>query len=191
MTPTTDENVRAFLIAAHGDLENTKRLLAEHPEWLDITYEWAENNTETPIQAAAHVGNRPIAEYLLEQGAPLAIYTAAMLGRRDDVLRMLADDPETANARGGHGIPLISHAAMSGDVAIMQAIADAGGDLSGASGALFGAIGSGSIDMVTWLLANGADDLTVTNFQNKTLVQVATERGHEDIVALLKAHGAE
>lgn len=189
-TATTDENVREFLIAAHGDLEKTKRLLGEHPDWLDITYQWAENNYETPIQGAAHMGNRAIAEYLLEQGAPLAIYTAAMLGKRAEVLKMLSDDPEQANARGGHGISLISHVAMSGDTTMAQAIADAGGDLSDASSALFGAIGYGHLEMVKWLLAHGADDLTVTNFQKKTLVEVASERGYEEIVSLLQAHGA-
>lgn len=188
---TTDESVREFVIAAHGDLETTRRLLAEHPDWLDITFQWAENTYETPIQAASHMGNVPITEFLLEQGAPLAIYTAAMLGMRAEVLNMLSADPEQVNARGGHGISLLFHVALGGDVEIAQAVVDAGGDLSGASNALFGAIMKGHVPMVEWLLANGADDLTVTNFQQKTPLQVAEENGHKSIVTILKAHGAQ
>ena len=63
-------------------------------------------------------------------------------------------------------------------------IADAGGDVP--NSALFAAIVSDSVAMVAWMLENGADDLTITNFQDKTPLQVAEALGHEDIITLLK-----
>ena len=57
-------------------------MLAENPELLDVQHQWGENDYERPIQAAAHVGNVPIAEFFLEQGVQLDIHTAAMLGRK-------------------------------------------------------------------------------------------------------------
>lgn len=181
---------RELLIVAHSNLERTKELLEAHPALLNVTYTWAENNYETPIQAAAHVGNVPIAEYLLDQGAPLEICTAAMLGRTDVVKQILADDPTQIKAVGGHGIPLLNHAAISGVVEIVELIRDDGGEMRGASLAMLGAVGKGHIDMVRWLLENGADDLTITNFQDLNALDIAIRMEHDDIATLLREHGA-
>ena len=74
--------VRKFVIAGHGDLDKVKALLAETPQLLQAAYPWQENDTETALQGAAQVGNVAVAEFLLSQGAPLDICTAAMLGER-------------------------------------------------------------------------------------------------------------
>ena len=80
-TQLSQEQVDEFVVASHHDFDKVKEMLAEKPALLDENATWM----ETPIQAAAHVGNRPIAEYLLEQGAPLDICTAAMLGLEAEV----------------------------------------------------------------------------------------------------------
>lgn len=182
--------IKQFLIDAHGSIDGVKAALAQYPTLLHAAYAWSEDDTETAIQAAAHMGNRAIAEYLLEQGAPLAIYTAAMLGRRDDVARILRDDPVQAGARGGHGISLMSHVAMSGDTHIAQMIYDAGGH-EGINSALFGAIRFGHLDMAQWLVDHGATDFTQLDFQGKTALAVAEEGGHHAIANLLQRYGAE
>src|SRR3989304_1796705 len=118
-SPSPDQ-VREFVIASHGDFEKVKQMLSQQPELLEAAYPWNENDRETPIQAAAQVGNVAIAEYLLEKGAPLEICTAAMLGRKDTVERFLAEDPSRINATGAHGIPLLTHAALSGNLELVQ-----------------------------------------------------------------------
>jgi hypothetical protein len=75
------ETVREFVTAGHGDLEKVKQMLADQPAVLNLSYDWNPGGPETALQAAAHVGSRAVAEYLLDQGAPLDICTAAMLGR--------------------------------------------------------------------------------------------------------------
>src|SRR5690606_10235622 len=99
----SQETINEFVLAAHHDLPRVQELLAENPAVLNENAEWI----ETPIQAAAHVGSRAIAEYLLAQGAPLDICTAAMLGRADDVRALLADDPGLYEATGAHNIPVL------------------------------------------------------------------------------------
>ena len=94
----------------------------------------------------------------LAAALPLAIYTAAMLGRRDEVTRLLAADPGLAKARGAHGIPLLPHAAMSGDVALVSAL-HAAGATDGASSALVFAVARRHAALVSWLLAHAAPDL--------------------------------
>ena len=103
--PTLDQ-LREFVIAGHGDLHKVQAMLADCPTLLNATYEWKENDTETAIQAAAHVGNVAVAEFLLAQGAPLEICTAAMLGRIPDVDQLLRND--LTNSRKGCAFDITS-----------------------------------------------------------------------------------
>ena len=174
-----------IVLVAHGDLERVKSLLAEDPGLLNLMYSpWKED----PLAASSHVGNRAIAEYLLEQGAPLRITTAAMLGRREDVRRFLDQDPGLANATGAHDISLLFHAAMSGDIPIVEMLVEKGGSTASAGHALLGATQFGHLEMVAWLLAQGSDP-NVPNFQGKTALTIATESGRPDIAALIETAG--
>lgn len=184
------EQVREFVIAGHGNLARVQEMLAANPELLNVSHMWRENDWETAIQGASHVGNADIAEFLLAQGAPLAIYTAAMLGRQDDVESWLDQDPSLINAVGAHGIPLMAHAALSGNVALASLLAQRGAR-EGMSFALSNAVSRGHREMVRWLLENGAPDLSWLNFQGKTPLAIAVERGDEDMATLLRGRGAE
>ncbi len=166
-----------------------KQMLAQFPELLDAGYPWSEKDRETAIQAAAQVGNAPIAEYLLEKGAPMEICTAAMLGRTDAVEKILAENPEQIHAAGAHSIPLLTHAALSGNLQLVQFLFQRGATV-GASAALHNAVARGNYDMVKWLLESAKPDLGATNFQGKTAFAVANERKRQDIADLLMKHGA-
>ena len=127
----------------------------------------------------------PVFCNLLDQGAPLAIYTAAMLGRRDEVKRLLAANPGLARQRGAHGIPVLPHAAMSGDVELVSAL-HAAGATEGASSALVFAVSRRHPELVAWLLAHAAPDPAWRNFQGKTALDIARERGFAEIEAMLR-----
>src|SRR5262245_57877128 len=108
-TEPTGDHIREFVLAGHGNLARVKEMLAAEPALLNAAYEWAANDHETAIQAAAHVGNSAIAEYLLAQGAPLDICTAAMLGRQGEVEELIAGDPDQIGAKGAHGVTFLIH----------------------------------------------------------------------------------
>jgi ankyrin repeat protein len=183
------DDIREFVLAGHGNLMRAKEMLAATPDLLNAAYEWKANDRETALQAAAHVGNSAIAEYLLAQGAPLDICTAAMLGRLAEVERFVADDPHQIDATGAHGIPLLTHAALSGNVALVQWLMEHGA-CTGISAALHNAVSQGHAQLTDWLLQHGDPDLGWTNFQGKTALTIATERGWEPLAQLLRAHGA-
>jgi hypothetical protein len=63
------------------------------------------------------MGRRDIALFLLERGARLDVFAAAMLGYSDVVRAVLGAHPEMRDAKGPHGIPLIEHARQGGDEA--------------------------------------------------------------------------
>ena len=61
------------------------------------------------------MGKREIAEFLLENGARMDIFVAAMLGYLDIVQSTLAAHPNLIAAKGPHGITLLFHAKAGGD----------------------------------------------------------------------------
>ncbi len=175
-----------IVVVSHYDLARVKEILANDPAQLNVMYEpWA----ETPLGAASHVGNRPIAEYLLSLGAPLVITTAAMLGLKKEVDAFLKANPASANATGAHGISLLYHAALSGSVDVVNLIISAGGSTDSAGHALHAATAMGHRDMVECLLSV-TSDLNVADYQGKTPLAVAVEQGHEEIAGMLRAAGA-
>ncbi|OLD56187.1 hypothetical protein AUI46_01960 [archaeon 13_1_40CM_2_52_13] len=187
--PPSTEQIREFVIAGHGNLEKVKQMLAENPKLLNASYRWNENDTETAVQAAAQVGSANVAQFLLKQGAPLEICTAAMLGMQDEVDHRLTEDPRNTNATGAHGIPLLPHAVWSEDPRLVQLVFERGAK-SGATLALHNAVSRGNYGIVEWLLDNAGPDVQAKNFQGKTPLTVASERNNDSIVALLKKHGA-
>jgi len=188
--PPSTEQIREFVIAGHGNLEKVRQMLAENPKLLNASYRWNENDTETAVQAAAQVGSANVAQFLLQQGAPLEICTAAMLGMRDEVERRLNDDPQNANAIGAHGIPLLPHAVWSENPRLVQLVFDRGAK-SGATLALHNAVMRGNCEIIEWLLDNAGPDVRAKNFQGRTPLEVATERNNERVVELLRRHGAD
>src|SRR5256886_17293441 len=187
--PPSTEQIREFVIAGHGNLEKVKQMLAENPKLLNASYRWNENDTETAVQAAAQVGSANVAQFLLKQGAPLEICTAAMLGMQDEGDHRLTADPRNANATGAHGIPLLPHAVWSENLRLVQLVFERGAK-SGATLALHNAVSRGNYESVVWFFDNAGPDVKAKNFQGKTALTVSSERSNDRIVALLKRHGA-
>jgi hypothetical protein len=107
--------VKEFVGNAHGDLNRVKELLAQEPGLINATWDWGGGDFETALGAASHMGRRDIAEFLLERGARLDIFAAAMLGKLDIVKAALTAFPDAIKTPGPHGIPLIAHAQAGGE----------------------------------------------------------------------------
>lgn len=179
----TQDYIREFVLPSHGNFEKVKQMLAADPRLLNTNFEaW----DETPLGAASHVGNVEIAEFLLSQGAPMTICTAAMLGDKVTVEKFIDDDPSLVNAKGAHGITLMFHVALSGNLEIADLLVKRGGGTEGISPALIAATQKNHPKMLQWLLKRGAD-ITVTNFQGLTPLEIAEQAGHQEIIELLQA----
>ena len=111
------ETVQSFVANAHGDLDVVRSLLADEPALVNAAWDWGAGDWETGLGAAAHMGRRDIALYLLEQGARLDLFAAAMLGDVEVVRATLAAYPAMRDELGPHGIPLVAHARAGGDEA--------------------------------------------------------------------------
>ena len=124
------EFVRDLVTASHFDLNRVKELVGTHPSSVIAAWDWGFGDWETPLGAASHMGNRPIAEYLISKGAPTSLFSAAMLGQLDLIRALVAAQPGIQRIHGPHSISLLAHARMGGDAArpvleFLQSLKDA------------------------------------------------------------------
>ena len=109
--------VQDFVIYAHSDLEMVKKLYEKQPALLNATMDWGGGDWETALGGASHMGRRDIVAFLLEKGARIDIFCAAMLGQLDAVKAFLALQPRLIDAKGPHGFTLHFHAQVGGKAA--------------------------------------------------------------------------
>jgi hypothetical protein len=112
------ELVNEFVRKAHSDVNRVKELLAQEPKLVNACWDWGGGDFESALGAAAHTGRREIAEFLLDNGARMDIFAAAMLGHLDVAKAAIAAYPQVRHAPGPHGIPLLAHAKMGGEKAL-------------------------------------------------------------------------
>jgi hypothetical protein len=109
--------VQEFVANAHGNAERVAELLEQEPMLINAAWDWGGGDWETALGAAAHMGRKDIAHYLLAKGARMDIFAAAMLGQVEIVRAILQAFPDARHLRGPHGIPLLNHAKAGGQEA--------------------------------------------------------------------------
>ena len=113
--PAQDPNlVRQIVGASHGNFARVREAVEKQPALARASVDWGFGDWETCIDAAAHVGNKPIADFLLSHGARPTIFSAAMMGQLDTVKAFIAARPGIQKTLGPHGITLMSHARAGG-----------------------------------------------------------------------------
>src|SRR5437762_8924337 len=121
LTPVSDtfpaqapETVKEMVTVAHGNLARVRELVGARPSLAKATWDWGFGDWETALGAASHVGNRAIAEYLIEHGARPSLFSATMLGHLDVVKAFIAAQPGVQRIPGPHSIGLLAHAKAGG-----------------------------------------------------------------------------
>ena len=109
--------VQDLVSKAHSDFARVRALLEGEPALVNAAWDWGAGDWETALGAAAHMGRRDIALYLLERGARMDVFAAAMLGHLDIVRATIAAIPQARTWKGPHGIPLLMHAEAGGAAA--------------------------------------------------------------------------
>ena len=106
------------MIAGHQDLEKTQQLLQKERGLLNATWDWGGGDFETALGGASHMGRRDIALFLIDQGARMDLFAAAMLGKIDIINAALAVFAKAYLSPGPHRIPMIEHARKGGPEAL-------------------------------------------------------------------------
>ena len=110
--------VRETVGASHGRFDRVRELVTACPELAKSCWDWGFGDWESPVEAAAHTGNRDIAKFLIDRGARPNLFTFAMLGQLDVVRALLAAQPGLRDATGPHGLSLWHHAQVGGEHAV-------------------------------------------------------------------------
>jgi hypothetical protein len=120
--------VKEAVTVSHGNFPRIRELVERQPALARASMDWGFGDWETCIDAAAHVGNKPIADLLLTHGARPTIFSAAMMGQLDAVKAFVAARPGIQKTLGPHGITLMSHAKAGGPdaAAVVQYLAAVG-----------------------------------------------------------------
>jgi hypothetical protein len=124
------ELAREIVTVAHFDLKRVKELVEVRPSLARASWDWGFGDWEDALGAASHMGNRPIAEYLISKGARPSLFSATMLGQLEVVKAFVAALPGVQRIRGPHSISLLAHANAGGSTArptfdFLQSLGDA------------------------------------------------------------------
>lgn len=127
------ELVREMVTVSHYSLSRVKELVGARPSLARAAWDWGFGDWESALGAASHMGNRPIAEYLIGKEARPSLFSAAMLGQLEVVKAFVAAAPGVERIEGPHSIPLLAHAKAGGGAArgvfeFLQGLGDAGAE---------------------------------------------------------------
>ncbi len=118
--------VKEMVTVAHGNVARVKELVSGRPALARAAWDWGYGDWETALAAASHVGNREIANILLDNGAHPTIFSATMLGQLDVVRSVVTASPGIQRTRGPHGITLLAHARTGGDAEMIKYVESLG-----------------------------------------------------------------
>jgi hypothetical protein len=184
--------INQFVTPAHFDFEKVKQLYKETPELLNARASW----DELAIEAAAHVGQVPMAEWLAEKGAPVSTCTAVLLGLADRVKEALTADPGSLHERGAHDIAILSYTAWGKEqTAIAEHLLTAGVNVDSIGlnlTTLHLAAMKGYTELAALLIEKGADVNMAVKSKGEmmTPLAMAARAKHSKMEQLLKDKGA-
>src|ERR1700730_492486 len=110
--PYKIELVKEFVIAGHGNLAKVQSMITDYPNIIFSKYDWGNGDFEAGIDGAGHLGNKEIAEYLINAGSRVTLFVLCMLGKTELVKPILEQYPKLIFANGPHGFTMLHHAKM-------------------------------------------------------------------------------
>ena len=113
-TPLDPGLVKEFVVAGHKDLDKVKAMLSDYPNLIFSRHDWGNGDFEEAIEGAGHLGNKEIANYLIDQGSRVNLFVLTMLGKTSLVRPVLEEYPVLIRAKGPHGFTLLHHAKVGG-----------------------------------------------------------------------------
>jgi len=146
---------------------------------------------------ALYEGERERAEELLPLDEELAMFEAAAFGRIDPLLAILDDDPTQAIVLSSDGFTPLHLACFAGGPAATRLLVERGADLERVSEAAIARVRplgttafSRDRESAKILLEAGADP-NGAGTDGSTPTQTARANGDEEMIRLLRSHGAD
>lgn len=178
---------------SHGNLAKVRELIATDKRLIFSI----STDDELAIEASAHMGNKDLMRFHLDNGAPLSLPTAASLGETVAIEALLDDDPTLVHERGAHDFPVMMYAAIgNASIELAELLLERGVSVDqetmGSTTLHFCAM-RGRLELAKWLIEAGADVNAVGykwDRSGQTPLQTANARGQAAVAALLRDAGA-
>src|SRR5690349_3644443 len=110
-----------FEAIKRGERDEVERLLAADPGLIHTRQEGL-----SPILVAAYHGHREVASFLADKTVALTIFEAAATGKINNILRLLARDPQLVNSYAADGFQALGLASYFGHYDVVEYLLKAG-----------------------------------------------------------------
>jgi ankyrin repeat protein len=174
-----------------GDRDEVERLLNADAGLIHLR-----ENGLSPIMIAAYHGEPEIASFLADKTVALTIFEAAATGKINNILRMLARDPQLVNAYAEDGFQALGLASYFGHFDVADYLINAGAPINSPSrndlqaAPIQSAAAAGHARIVGLLLKYKADP-NVREQGGYTPLHAAAQNGDREMIRTLLYGGAD
>jgi ankyrin repeat protein len=174
-----------------GRREEVERRLDEEPGLIHIREDGL-----SPILIAAYHGQPEIASFLADKTVALTIFEAAATGKINNILRLLARDPQLVNAYAADGFQALGLACYFGHYDVAEYLIKAGAPVNLLSrnklqaAPIQSAAAAGQAKIVDLLLKHNADP-NVREQGGYTPLHAAAQNGDHETIRVLLYGGAD
>lgn len=174
-----------------GRRDEVERLLLLDPSLLR-----AKENHLSPILVAAYHQHPELASYLADKTVTLTIFEAAATGKINQIIRMLARDPELVITYAEDGFQALGLACYFGHYDVAEYLAKAGAPLNSTArnglkaAPIHSATAARHVKIVKMLLDMGADP-NVREQAGYTALHAAAQNGDVEMIHILLLGGAD
>jgi uncharacterized protein len=180
-----------FEAIQQGDREEVERQLAADPGLIH-----ARQESLSPIIIAAYQGQPAIASFLADKTVALTIFEAAATGKINNILRLLARNPQLVNAYAEDGFQALGLACYFGHYDVAEYLVKAGAPVNSPSrnelkaAPIQSAAAAGHAKIVDLLLKHKADP-NIREQGGYTPLHAAAQNGDQEVIRILIYGGAD
>ena len=175
-----------------GKVDAVRELLEQDPALKDAR----DASGASALLVAAYNMKPDVVTALLDAGARVDIFEAAVLGKVDRIREILEQNPERASEYAPDGFTPVALAAFFGQPEAAKALIDAGADVNAAAknglkvAALHAAVAGGKLDIVKAVLEAGANPNAQQQAGFRAMHEAGT-KANRALAELLLKHGAD